>query len=467
MTEQARTPVQAQPKETSPAHSTLLQRVAVTPVHSPVLQRCTTTEECAECHQRRLATIQRAAVSAAPVNAVPPIVHEVLNSPGQSLDAGMRAFMEPRFGHDFSQVRVHTDARAAESARAVNALAYTVGRNVVFGAGQYVPGTNAGKRLLAHELTHVVQQRVALFEAPFKIGEIGSQTEREAEAVAGTSFSATPLKIIAHTPSTHLHRQLGTATHRGRFDTAQEAEAVHYTLAQGYDASAIRLIQRVVGTGDDGVYGGDSVEKVGQWQSTHGLAVDGKVGPKTLWSIIVELRTRGQDVDARYLAQFVNPSRRFVSNVAADVTTLASGAPPTAPDVSETQADAFLASLGLLTHVTKLGPPSNRYDCHGYTFLAGAAWINDDQVDTILADNGYAVTTAPAVGDIVVYRLSGSVTHSGIITAVSGGVVTQVHSKWGRLGLYSHAPNDVPPTYGTWQAYHSSRPGSSLLRPHP
>jgi outer membrane protein OmpA-like peptidoglycan-associated protein len=66
--------------------------------------------------------------------------------------------MEPRFGHDFSQVRVHTDARAAESAQAVGALAYTVGRNVVFGAGQYAPGMYSGRQLLAHELTHVLQQ---------------------------------------------------------------------------------------------------------------------------------------------------------------------------------------------------------------------------------------------------------------------------------------------------------------------
>ena len=67
--------------------------------------------------------------------------------------------MEPRFGHDFSGVRVHTDARAAESAWSVNALAYTVGRDVVFGTGQYAPGTSGGRRLLAHELTHVVQQQ--------------------------------------------------------------------------------------------------------------------------------------------------------------------------------------------------------------------------------------------------------------------------------------------------------------------
>jgi Domain of unknown function (DUF4157) len=77
---------------------------------------------------------------------------------GAPLDAASRAYFEPRFGHDFSQVRVHHDARAADSARAVHALAYTVGHDVVFGAGQHSPGTTAGRRLLAHELTHVVQQ---------------------------------------------------------------------------------------------------------------------------------------------------------------------------------------------------------------------------------------------------------------------------------------------------------------------
>jgi hypothetical protein len=89
---------------------------------------------------------------------VPPIVYEVLRSPGQPLDAATRAFFEPRFGYDFSQVRVHTDAKAAESARVVNALAYTVGRDVVIGAGRYSPLSPAGQRLLAHELTHVIQQ---------------------------------------------------------------------------------------------------------------------------------------------------------------------------------------------------------------------------------------------------------------------------------------------------------------------
>ena len=81
-----------------------------------------------------------------------------LRGGGYPLSENNRAFFEPRFGRDFSQVRMHTDTHAAESARMVNARAFTVGRNVVFGAGQYAPGASEGRRLMAHELTHVVQQ---------------------------------------------------------------------------------------------------------------------------------------------------------------------------------------------------------------------------------------------------------------------------------------------------------------------
>jgi len=116
---------------------------------------------------------------------VPPIVHEVLRSPGQPLDLKTRAFMEPRFGHDFSQVRVHTDVNAAASARAVNALAYTVGRDVVFEDGQYAPWTREGGRLLAHELTHVMQQKDAVPRGNLQMGGHDDLSEREARNTAG------------------------------------------------------------------------------------------------------------------------------------------------------------------------------------------------------------------------------------------------------------------------------------------
>jgi len=114
--------------------------------------------ECAECKEASDGALQRWAAQRESASAVPPIIHEVLRSSGQPLDAPTRAFFEPRFGRDFSEVRIHTDARAAESARVVSALAYTVGRDVVFAPGMYAPADRDGRQLLAHELSHVLQQ---------------------------------------------------------------------------------------------------------------------------------------------------------------------------------------------------------------------------------------------------------------------------------------------------------------------
>lgn len=210
------------------------QKVAVpafTPTPSVTLQRkCACGQhtvsggECAECSTKKLDLQRRAAPSPnrgkgwGEGQSVPPIVHEVLRSPGQPLDRSTRLFMEPRFGHDFSRVRVHTDARAAESARAVNALAYTVGRDVVFLAGQYAPGTAAGGRVLAHELTHVVQQSdKGISGSALELGEVNGSHEREAESVsarwgdtAGDASSILTAQGFKHAPSRTLQR-LGPA----------------------------------------------------------------------------------------------------------------------------------------------------------------------------------------------------------------------------------------------------------------
>lgn len=102
---------------------------------------------------------QRAALSGpmAP-RTEPSMLHDVLNSSGQQLDSATRAFFEPRFGSDLSHVRVHSDPLADQSAESIQARAYTLGNNIVFGFGEYNPDSDGGKRLLAHELAHVAQQ---------------------------------------------------------------------------------------------------------------------------------------------------------------------------------------------------------------------------------------------------------------------------------------------------------------------
>lgn len=133
--------------------------------------------------------LRNGAAASADPGRVPPVVHEVLHTGGQPLDPPTRAFMGARFGYDFSRVRVFSDARAAESAQAVNALAYTSGRNVVFGRGQYAPHTTEGRKLLAHELTHVMQQQSAADScAPGVVGRADDREEgeaRSAEALGG------------------------------------------------------------------------------------------------------------------------------------------------------------------------------------------------------------------------------------------------------------------------------------------
>jgi hypothetical protein len=122
-------------------------------------------------------------------------VHDVVGSPGAALDHDVREDMEARLGHDFSDVRVHTDGAADASAKAVNAHAYTVGSHIAFQRSAYDPGSQAGRTTLAHELTHVVQQRSGPVDGTaagggIKVSDPGDRFEREASANAERVMSA-------------------------------------------------------------------------------------------------------------------------------------------------------------------------------------------------------------------------------------------------------------------------------------
>jgi hypothetical protein len=145
--------------------------LSITPVTAHQAQR-----KCAECEEEeKEGSLQRKASGGADAPATaPPIVHETLSSAGQPLDATTRAYFEPRFSSDFSRVRVHTDSRAVESTHAVDALAYTVGKDVVIRGESASPGSPARRRLLAHELTHVIQQGGAARSPAVSLATIGS-----------------------------------------------------------------------------------------------------------------------------------------------------------------------------------------------------------------------------------------------------------------------------------------------------
>jgi hypothetical protein len=193
---------------------------------------------------------------------------------GAALDTASRRFFEPRFGFNFDQVRVHTDPKAAESARAINARAYTVGRDIAFGAGMYAPGTESGRRLLAHELTHVVQQ-----------SNSGKQPSR--------------LTHCAPTPAPMVQRKLGDGHDltSPRFSRLMDLEAAYDDekyVKKGSKGRGVQAIQQALYDlgfslpkyGADGKFGKETKAAVEAFQRANPpLADDGIVGPKTMTAL--------------------------------------------------------------------------------------------------------------------------------------------------------------------------------------
>ena len=135
----------------------------------------------------------------------PPVVRDVLRAPGKPLDTATRGFFESRFGQDFSQVRVHSDADAAQSAHAMSARAFTAGQDLVFGWGRYAPETSAGRRLLAHELAHVAQQ-----DHDTSSGLSNAHYDREADRAADAALTGG--EVHGFTPAADaIQRQPETA----------------------------------------------------------------------------------------------------------------------------------------------------------------------------------------------------------------------------------------------------------------
>lgn len=139
--------------------------------------------------QGRRTSLQRVSLSPQTQGKVPPIVHSVLRRPGQPLDPTVRRRMEHRFAQDFSRVRVHTDTQADQSAREVQAQAYTVGQDIVFANGSYSPETRSGSKILAHELTHTIQQRYVQTQrsSHLRVESGASPLERQAERISSSS----------------------------------------------------------------------------------------------------------------------------------------------------------------------------------------------------------------------------------------------------------------------------------------
>jgi hypothetical protein len=175
---------------------------------------------------------------------VPSIVHEALHSPGEPLDSTTRVSMERHFGHDFAQVRVHTDSKAIESAHAVNALAYTVGNHMVFAGGKYQPQSGEGRKLLAHELAHTVQQEGAGFSPADKleIGKAADTYEHQADSAAEGVIHGSNAPILEPTPL-ELSRMQGWRLQRQTPPPVKDSHDFPGVAAQLVGSRAERLSQ--------------------------------------------------------------------------------------------------------------------------------------------------------------------------------------------------------------------------------
>lgn len=190
-------------------------------------------------------------------------IRQVLNE-GSPLPQLARRFFEGRFGRDFSQVRIHTGTRAAESARSLNAKAYTHGHNIVFGSGEFAPQTTAGRTLLAHELTHTVQQGAAP-EAPVIQRTIGDGHDLQAPRFAGNIQleAAFDNELLIGKPGK------GTVTNGLAVRLIQQS-----LLDQGYT---------LPGFGVDGIFGSETEAAIKRFQTDAGaVLIDGIVGPETM-----------------------------------------------------------------------------------------------------------------------------------------------------------------------------------------
>lgn len=174
----------------------------------------------------------------------PPIVNQVLSSHGQSLDPATRTFLGTRFGHDFSQVRVHSDETAAESARAVGARAYTVGNHIVFASGQFAPHTTSGQKLLVHEMTHVLQQHSAASrsyaDSSLRIGAPGDAFEREAETAESTITPGAAQRLSSGELRVSRAPQQGTS-YREDMDATEAGLLADYQR----DCAGVRVLKRL------------------------------------------------------------------------------------------------------------------------------------------------------------------------------------------------------------------------------
>jgi len=227
---------------------------------------------------------------------------------GHSLAGGVRSFFEPRLGHDFAAVRVHTDGRASESASSIGARAYTVGRDIVFGAGHYAPDTASGRWLLAHELTHVVQQGSSprLMRQPEPTtAERDDEGEQEGQEAGGV-LTERPVDVD-QVGGVQVARDLAIPPTKPNapeptLTAAQITRAIAYNGFRFKDPYSIAVVRDLVGVPRFPAVSDEELALgVARYQAQFGLTPDGQAGPATTQRLTAELRAEALPEDAAQL----------------------------------------------------------------------------------------------------------------------------------------------------------------------
>ncbi|HET7461250.1 MAG TPA: DUF4157 domain-containing protein [Longimicrobium sp.] len=218
---------------------------AITPAASRAIHRCGCGGACPACRARE-ESVHRQARDGGGSDGYADAVDMRPRGPGRGLDPATRGFMEPRFGRDFGGVRLHTGPEAARSARGLDARAFTVGQDIYFGQGEYSPGTQGGRRLLAHELTHTVQQSGAAPspQTALRVSRPGDALEVEADRVADVVTRSARAEVRRDEGAAETAPGIGGIGEGGRaLGPREDGRLLAHELLQGGTAGTM-MVQR-------------------------------------------------------------------------------------------------------------------------------------------------------------------------------------------------------------------------------
>lgn len=314
--------------------------------------------KCAHCEEEEKKRVQRkeSGLTSANENGGLESYVSGLDGKGQPLSAESNSFFGSRMGRDFSEVRVHTGADAARSAASIQALAYTTGNNIIFNTGQYSPGTNDGKKLLAHELTHVIQQ--------------------------GGGKNCIQRDYAKDLPNPAAVAPALTAD--------QVADAIRFNQRTLRDAWEIALIRDVIGLErEPSVIDADFVNSLAEYQAQNNITADGKLGAVTSARLSGELRSEGQILTPAERRELSRSSRRMgtramrinVNNAAHVLDTRGSANYGVMWSVPDTSANGFV--------IQHLRVANNIRDCTGNPVAANNFAGNNDYWETWRVVNGH------------------------------------------------------------------------------